>query len=97
MSDSTSLEADFAAIRGEFASLQKSVSALIDEVKRGARHRVQDAADQLNGAAHGIFDDASDQGQRSARAVRQWVKVQPVSAVLIALGVGYVGARAFLR
>ena len=97
MSASTTLDADIAAIRGEFATLQQNMSNLVDEIKRGAVHRAQGAADQINGAAHGLFDDASDQGERTAKALGQWVKDQPVAAVLIALGVGYVGARVFLR
>ena len=37
------------------------------------------------------------EGERSAKAVGAWVEKQPVLALLIALGVGYIGARAFLR
>ena len=41
--------------------------------------------------------DVGAQGERSVKAVGDWVEKQPVLALLIALGVGYVGARAFLR
>ena len=44
-----------------------------------------------------LCHDVGAEGERSVKAVRAWVEKQPVLALLIALGVGYVGARAFLR
>jgi len=46
MSASTTLDADIAAIRGEFATSRQNMSNLVDEIKRGAKFRAQGAADQ---------------------------------------------------
>jgi hypothetical protein len=70
MSASTTLDADIAAIRAEFDTLQQSMSDLVDEIKRVAKHPDQGDADGMNGVAHGSFDDVCDQGERSANGSR---------------------------
>jgi hypothetical protein len=97
MADSTNAETDLAAFRDDLAALRRDVSSLIEHVKGGAADKVQNAADEIDRRARGFCHDAGAEGERSAKAVGAWVEKQPVLALLIALGVGYIGARAFLR
>ena len=97
MTESKSAEMDLAAFRDDLAALRADVSSLIDHVKGGAADKVQNAAEQIDRGARGICHEMGAEGERSAKAVGAWVEKQPVLALLIALGVGYIGARAFLR
>ena len=97
MTESKSAEMDLAAFRDDLAALRADVSSLIEHVKGGAADTVQNAAEQIDRGARGFCHEAGAEGERSAKAIGAWVEKQPVLALLIALGVGYVGARAFLR
>jgi cytochrome c-type biogenesis protein CcmH/NrfG len=97
MAESKNAEMDLAAFRDDLAALKRDVASLIDHVKGGATEKVQDAAQQIDREARGFCHEVGAEGERSAKAIGAWVEKQPVLALLIALGVGYVGARAFLR
>jgi ElaB/YqjD/DUF883 family membrane-anchored ribosome-binding protein len=97
MAESKNAEMDLAAFHDDLAALKQDVASLIAHVKGEATDKVQDAAEQLDRKARGICHDVGAEGERSVKAVGAWVEKQPVLALLIALGVGYVGARAFLR
>ncbi len=97
MAESKNAEMDLAAFRDDLAALKQDVASLIEHVKGGAADKVQNTAEQIDRGARGICHDVSAEGERSVKAVGAWVEKQPVLALLIALGVGYVGARAFLR
>jgi hypothetical protein len=97
MAGSTNSEQDFAAFRSDLAALKHDVTGLIEHIKGGATDRVQNAAEKIDREARGFCHEAGAEGERSAKAIGAWVEKQPVLALLIALGVGYVGARAFLR
>ena len=97
MAESKNAEMDLAAFRDDLAALRRDVSSLIEHVKGGATDKVQSAAEQIDRGARGFYHDVGAEGERSAKAVGAWVEKQPVLALLIALGVGYIGARAFLR
>ena len=83
MTESKSAEMDLAAFRDDLAALRADVSSLIEHVKGEATDKVQNAAEQIDRGARGICNDVGAEGE--------------VLALLIALGVGYIGARAFLR
>jgi hypothetical protein len=97
MDTSINSDADLAAIRGDLAALKGDVGSLIEHLKSGAKNGVQNAADQISGGVQGFSQSAADSGQRSATAIGAWVEKQPLLALLVAFGVGYVGARALSR
>jgi ElaB/YqjD/DUF883 family membrane-anchored ribosome-binding protein len=97
MTASVTRESDIDALRGDVAALKDDVGRLIDHLKGGARSSVLAAAGQFNGQVRGLSEGASAQGERTVRALGAWVEEEPVLAVLIALGVGYVGARLLSR
>jgi hypothetical protein len=95
MAESTN--ADLAALQDDLAALKRDVAVLIEHLKGGAADKAQSVAEQIGREARGLCREAGLEGERSAKAVGAWVEKQPVLALLIALGVGYVGARALLR
>jgi hypothetical protein len=97
MAESKNAEMDLAAFRDDLAALKHDVASLIAHVKSGAADTVQNTAEQIDRGARGIYHDVGAEGERSAKAVSAWVEKQPILALLIALGVGYVGARTLLR
>jgi hypothetical protein len=97
MADSPNAEMDLASFRDDLAALKRDVASLIEHVKGGATDKVHEAAEQIDRGARGLCHEAEAEGERSAKAIGAWVEKQPVLALLIALGVGYVGARVLLR
>ena len=97
MAESTNSDLDLAAFHDDLAALKRDVASLVEHIKGGATNKVQDAAEQIDRGARSFCNEAGAEGQRSAKAIGLWIEKQPVLALLIALGVGYVGVRAFLR
>lgn len=97
MTESIIGNSDLDALRGDVAALKDDVGRLLDHLKGGARSSVRAAAGQFNGKLLDASHGASAQGERTARALGAWVGEEPLLAVLIALGVGYVGAKVLSR
>jgi len=77
---------DLAVLREDLAVLKRDVASLIEHIKGGATNTVQNVADQIGA-----------EGERSAKAIRVFVDKQPFVALMIAVGIGYIGARALRR
>ncbi len=92
-----SINPDLAALRDDLAALKRDVAGLVEHLKGGAADKMRNAAEQIDREAGGFCREVGLEGERSVKAVGAWVEKQPVLALLIALGVGYVGARALLR
>ena len=97
MTDSISRESDIDALRGDVAALKGDVGRLIEHLKGGAKNGARNAADQFNAQIRGLSENASVQGEHSVRALGARVREEPILAVLIAFGIGYVGGRALSR
>ncbi len=97
MIESNNGNSDIEALRGDVAALKDDVGRLLDHLKGGARNGVRTVADQFNGQVRGLSASASAQGERSVKALGAWVEEGPVLALLIAIGIGYVGARVLSR
>jgi ElaB/YqjD/DUF883 family membrane-anchored ribosome-binding protein len=54
---------------------------------------VSDTIDETKTAAAGVYNQASDQAQQQAARLGDVIKDQPIVAVLIALGIGYLLGR----
>jgi hypothetical protein len=90
MSASTNTDPDLGALR-------RDVASLIEHVKGRATNRVQNAVNQIDRGARGFRREVDAEGERSARAISLVIEKRPLLALIIALGIGYVSARAFLR
>ena len=97
MAESIIGNSDIDALRGDVAALKDDVGRLIGHLQGGARSGVRAAAGQFNGRVLDASQSASARGERAVRAPGAWVEEEPVLEVLIALGVGYVGAKVLSR
>jgi hypothetical protein len=97
MSAITDTDADLAAIRSDLFNLKGDVASLIEHFKGGAKIGVQDVANQISDGVRCASESAAANGERTAKAIGLWMERQPLLAHGIALGVGYLGARAFSR
>ena len=97
MNASNNDSAELASVRDDLAALRTDVGALIAHMRKGASDSVRETADQLGDGAREFSRGVAGGGRQSARAMSAWVEEQPLLAFLIAIGVGFVGARALLR
>lgn len=97
MSASMDSDPDIALFREDLARLKRDVASLIEHIKGGATNNVQNATNQVERHVRSLRQEAGAQGERSAQAVRVFTEKQPLAALIIAVGIGYVGARVLRR
>jgi hypothetical protein len=97
MSGSNKSEPGIAGLQDDIAALKRDVASLIEHLKVGATTGAQNAAGQLDDGAHRICRGLAAEGDRAVKAVSDQIEAQPLVALLIALGVGYVGGRLLSR
>jgi hypothetical protein len=88
---------DLAALRDDLTMLKRDVTGLVEHLKSGAANGVQNAADILDDGARRFGRNVAAEGEHSAKALRRQIEAQPLAALLIALGVGYIGGRVLSR
>ena len=97
MSASISADSDIELFREDLLSLKRDVASLIEHTKTGATNTVQDAAGQIKQRVWSLRQEAGAQGDRSAKAINLFIENQAVAALIIAVAIGYVGARVLRR
>jgi len=94
---SDKIEPGIAGLQEDIIALKRDVTALLEHLKLGATSGAQSAAEQLDTGAHRVCRGLAAESDRAASMVRQQIEEQPLVALLIALGVGYVGGRLLSR
>ena len=97
MSASMDSDPDIALFREDLVILKRDVASLIEHIKGGATNNVQNATNQIERHVRSLRQEAGAQGERSAQAARVFTEKQPFIALIIAAGIGYVGARVHRR
>ena len=97
MSASMDSDSDIALVREDLVVLKRDVASLLEHIKGGATNSVQNATNQVEPHVRSLRQEAGAQGERSAQAVRVFTEKQPLVALIIAVGIGYVGARLLRR
>ena len=97
MSASMDSDPDIGLFRQDHVILKRDDASLIEHIKGGAANNVQNAINRVERHVRSLGQEAGAQGDRSARAVRVFTEKQPLVALIIAVGIGYVGARVFRR
>ena len=97
ISASMDSDPDIALFREDLVILKRDVASLIEHIKGGATSIVQNATKQIERHVRSLRQEAGAQGERSAKAVRVFTEKQPLVALMIAVGIGYVGARVLRR
>jgi hypothetical protein len=92
MSDSRSQAdtPDLEQLKADIADLKNALGKLIDDVKRGATTGVGREAERL-------YSKLADTSERSASALAREVEERPLTALLIAFGIGFIGGRLLNR
>ena len=97
MSASMNADPDLAVLGEDLAMLKRDVASLIEHLKGGATNSVQNAADQIERGVRSFRRQAGAERERSAKAINLFVEQQPFVALMIAIGIGYIGARVLRR
>ncbi len=97
MNASMKVEPDLAMFREDLDALKRDIANLIEHVKGGATNTVQNAAAEVERRVRSLRQQAGAEGDRSAKALHGFLQDQPVVALTIAVGIGYVGARVLRR
>jgi len=92
MSDSRSQgdTPDLDQLKADIADLRSALGKLVDDVRRGATTGVSREADRL-------YSRLADTSERSASALAREVEERPLTALLIAFGIGFIGGRLLSR
>ena len=90
-------EADFTALRDDLATLKNDMAALVSHVTASATSSAQSVANQAEKRARDAYNNVSIEGEKAAKIIGGKIEEQPVTALLIALGVGYIAARLIAR
>jgi ElaB/YqjD/DUF883 family membrane-anchored ribosome-binding protein len=93
--------ASFDTIVDDLGTLKRDIARLMDQMKTGAVDGASEAAqnllNQLNERASDIYDNLSDQGERSVKAISRQVEERPITSLLVAFGVGMIVSRLLSR
>jgi ElaB/YqjD/DUF883 family membrane-anchored ribosome-binding protein len=92
-----STESDLATVQTDLAALRQDVSSLLEHLRVSASNGAQSAANQLDDGARRVYRSVAAESERSIKALGGQIEAQPVVALLVALGVGFVGGRLLSR
>lgn len=97
MSESKAQSVDLEHLQQDMAALRSDVALLLGHLKTGATNGVEAAVHQIDDGAQRLYRTATAEGERAVKAVGRQIEQQPVVALLIALGIGYIGGRLLSR
>ena len=95
--DNGDTSTDVQAIMTDLASLRDDIAALTKHVSASAYDASSAAAGKLNTEATKAYKNIAAQGQRSAKMISHQVEEQPLTTLLIAFALGFVGSRMLQR
>ena len=90
-------ETTLVTLQDDISALKRDVSSLLEHLQRDASASAHNAVAQLDDSAHRAYRALASTGSRSIEQVGKQVEAQPVMALLLALGVGYLGGRLLSR
>jgi ElaB/YqjD/DUF883 family membrane-anchored ribosome-binding protein len=97
MAETAKAKTDIEAITEDLASLRRDLAALTEHAKRGAVSSAAGAAAQLSNEASDIYGRLASEGANSVKAISRQVEEQPLTSLLIAFALGFVGSRLLPR
>lgn len=90
-------DTDRSTLRDDLAGLKRDAAGLIDHLKTGVADGTRTAATEIDDGARRAMRSVADGAERSAGLIERKIEERPLVALLIALGVGWVGARLMSR
>jgi selenocysteine lyase/cysteine desulfurase len=94
---STTSDPTLIALQEDVAALKRDIGTLLTHLRTTATSTAQNAADQIEDGASRLYHSAAKEGCKSAKALGQQIEEQPALALLVLLGLGYLGGRLLTR
>lgn len=95
--DSIPAGPDLAALQADVTALKQDVAKLLDHLQTGTLNGARGAVDRLEKQAEMLYRTVASESQKSAEALSHRIEDQPLTAVLVAAGIGYLGGRLLAR
>jgi ElaB/YqjD/DUF883 family membrane-anchored ribosome-binding protein len=86
-------QADLAGIADAIGALRRDLSVLTERVKPTGVNTAGEATAALTGQAERLYGKLASQGNKTAKAIGRKVDEQPLTALLIAFGIGLISGR----
>ena len=97
MSPPSVSDADLANLQNDIAALKADVANLLSHLRQGATNGAQSAADQIDDSARRLYRSIAAESARPLKAIGAQVEEQPLVALLVAAGIGFVAGRVLSR
>ncbi len=97
MSNSNTADQSLAALQEDVAALKRDLGQLLARMTSTASTAAHGAASDIQDRATRMLHEATAEGGRSFKAIGHQVEEQPVLALLVVLGLGYLGGRLLSR
>lgn len=88
---------DLAALQNDINALKKDVATLLGHLQAETVNGARSAANRLEKQAEQIYRSVAAEGQKQAEVLSNKIEDQPITAVLVAAGLGYLGGRLLSR
>ena len=88
---------DVAALQKDITALKKDVATLLGHLQEETVNGARGAAQRLEKQAEQIYRSVANESQKQAEALSQRIETQPLTAVLVAAGIGYISGRLLSR
>ena len=85
------------ALQDDLAALKRDMGSLLAHLKSGVAAEASTATESIEAGAARLYRGATAEGCKSAKALARQVEEQPVLAMLVLLGLGYLGGRLLAR
>ncbi|MGH7008473.1 MAG: hypothetical protein ACRED7_08725 [Stellaceae bacterium] len=89
--------AELDTIRDDIDTLRKDLARLMEHVKSGALHNIAGQVEDMSDEARRLYNRALVEGERGADVLARQVEERPLTTLLIAFGLGFIGGRMVLR
>ncbi len=97
MTLSNSIEPTVVSLQEDIGALKRDVTRLVSHLQSGAVNTAQSAVAQLDDRAQRLYKNLSATGGQSVKSIGRGIEKKPVIAILVALGIGYLGGRLLSR
>ncbi len=97
MTAAKDVSADYAAMREDLSALRNDVMQLATSLRHSVSEKTQNIGENLDESARQLYGSATAQGTRAAKVVSEKMEEQPLTALLIAAAIGFVGAKLLSR
>ncbi len=95
-----STQQDYETLAQDFAHLRKDFSQVVDSLKDksgGVSGEIESRLSDVSAQIADLYKDISGRGQRSIALVGETIEQRPLTAILIAFALGFIGSKLLER